>query len=293
VVAADLGMSKRKQAPTGDLGVAEGKRRAEPDIIDASGDVAGEIPLEAALFGAEDESTGFDLGQLEGGDDVGDDVGVGDELDAEDLLAQAVGDGDREDSFADEPLDEPEPVDEPVDDALLPISVSDLESKSELDFREATVSAAQARRMAALIATNDSLTTITFSGHELSITDLKEEDELEWDSEEISDVEAIIIAELLRANTKLERLDLARNEISDEGAAALANMLHENSTLEYVNLDSNSISEKGGKAFCRAVSANSTLQYLNLMNNAIPSSYQARLRHTWTAGRESMMGLHL
>ena len=43
--------------------------------------------------------------------------------------------------------------------------------------------------------------------------------------------EAIIIAELLKNNTNVLRLDLARNQIGDPGAVALANMLASNSSL--------------------------------------------------------------
>lgn len=55
----------------------------------------------------------------------------------------------------------------------------------------------------------------------------------------------IIIAELLKNNTSVERLDLARCRIADAGAVALAQALAENTRLEYLNLESNTFGEKG------------------------------------------------
>lgn len=72
--------------------------------------------------------------------------------------------------------------------------------------------------------------------------------ELEWDGEDYTDVEAIIIAEFLKDNKELTRLDLARNSIADAGARALAAALRENTKLEYLNLESNVVAEKGEHA---------------------------------------------
>jgi len=147
--------------------------------------------------------------------------------------------------------------------------------------------------MARLLCGNEALTTIKFEGHDLAISELKEEEELEWDSEDYTDVEAIIIAEFLKSNTSIKRLDLARNLIADDGACALAKALSENTSLEYLNLESNSVAEKGGKALSRAVASNPTLQYLNLSFNAIPSAMQQVVRDLWTEARQGQLGLHL
>merc|ERR1711924_587417 len=114
--------------------------------------------------------------------------------------------------------------------------MGDLQTAEEIDLNEVGCSAAQARRIAPLLVGNSNLKTIKFDGHELSVADLREEEELEWDSEEFHDVEAIIIAEFLKSNEALTRLDLARNGIADAGACALAMALRDNSTLEYLNL---------------------------------------------------------
>jgi len=203
-----------------------------------------------------------------------------------------AGDG-SEEGQADEG-DASEAVTECDDEVELPMEATQLETAAEIDLSELAISAAQARRMAPILCSNRHLTTIKCDGHDLSTSDLKDEDELEWDSEEFHDVEAIIIAEFLKRNTALKRLDLARNSISDSGACALALALRENSTLEYLNLESNVVAEKGGKALSEAVQANSTLQYLNVMYNAIPSSGQQELRDLWTKAHQgSQLGLHL
>ena len=159
-------------------------------------------------------------------------------------------------------------------DVELPLDAATLQTCESLDLSTLSVSCAQARRIAPILCGNASLTVIRFAGHDLSIGDLREEDELEWDSEEFTDLEAIIIAEFLKRNLILKRLDLARNQISDDGARALARALMENTVLEYLNLESNLVAETGGNALGRAIKANTTLQYLNVMYNAIPSAAQ-------------------
>lgn len=58
----------------------------------------------------------------------------------------------------------------------------------------------------------------------------------------------IIIAELLKGNSTVQRLDLARNNIGDAGACALAQMLCTNSSIEYLNLESNEFGERGARS---------------------------------------------
>lgn len=62
----------------------------------------------------------------------------------------------------------------------------------------------------------------------------------------------IVIAELMKTNSSVQRLDLARNILGDAGAMALASMLSENSTLEYLNLESNTFGERGAcRCYCQ------------------------------------------
>lgn len=286
-------MSTKRKAPepTG----AAGKRRAsqseEPEAIDGNedllagfDDIENEDALQSALEG--DDGLGDDLGdEFEGGLEEGGE-------DGDDFY----GDADEGEEEDDVPQSEAEEAPSECDDeeVNLPMDVGELQTASEIDLSGETVSAAQARRIAPLLCANSELTTIRIDGHELSVSDLREEDELEWDSEEFHDVEAIIIAEYLKTNESLKRLDLARNSIANAGCVALAQALKENTTLEYLNLESNVVAEKGGKALCDAMSTNTTLSYLNVMYNAIPSSGHEELRDLWTkAHGGSQLGLHL
>lgn len=283
-------MSKRKE-PDQPASRAAGKRKVGEED-GGFGDEEGDA-LED-LFGQEGEGDFEGAGEEDGGfgneDDLAAALGEGDVSDAE--LEAGLQQGlDRQDSTISE-VPESEPESENVE---IPFTEEELTTSEKLDFSGHSLSGSQARRIAALVSENASLTTIQFEGHELPIGDLMEEDELEWDSEEYTDVEAIIIAQILKKEeSTVKRLDLARNQITDDGAKALAQMLANNSTLEYLNLESNMISEKGGAAFGRAIQDNATLQYLNLMYNSIPSTKQQDLRDIWqaTSGR-GQLGLHL
>jgi len=144
------------------------------------------------------------------------------------------------------------------------------------------------------LARNESLSSLKMAEHTLAIADLREEDELEWDSEEYTDNDAIIIAELLKANAIVKRLDLARNQIGDAGACALAEMLSSNKTIEYLNLESNQFGERAGRAVIAAMGQNTSLSYLNMMYNSVPAGLQDELRETWQTSRQNQaVGLHL
>jgi len=271
-------MSKRKE-PDAPGARGSGKRKLVEEDDDI-GEEQGEF--EGLLEGlGEDEGEGEDVGEMDAllADDLPDD-----EYDEE--LQQTFG---RQDSEISEV-----PESESEEAVEIPFEEDELKSNEKLDLSGHELSNAQARRVAALIAENDALTTIQFGNHELSLSDLTEEEELEWDSEEYTDVEVIIIAELLKKDDcEVKRLDLARNQISDAGAKALAQMLEASSKLEYLNLESNMISEKGGAAFMNAMPVNSTLQYLNLMYNSIPSTRQQELRDSWQQSGRGQLGIHL
>ena len=232
-------MSKRA-APGPDSRAAGKRRIGDADDV-APGDGGDE--LENYLFEGE--------GEL-------DDLAAGDGFDGD--LAGALarsGSADVSDSELDASLEQGlERVDSEVHSEVqeseseeageLPFTDEELSTATDLDFSELTLSSAQARRAAELIAGNVVLTVIHFDGHDLPVSDLREEDELEWDSEEYTDTEAIIIAEILKKEgCQVKRLDLARNQITDHGARALALMLHTNTNLEYLNLESNMVGEKG------------------------------------------------
>jgi hypothetical protein len=290
-------MSTKRKAPA-DTGAA-GKRRAADETaetIDGGDDVLGMLDGFEQDEGADENDAALQSALENGdaglGDELGDDLEgeLEDNIDGLDGDSQ-LGDDDDDDVGQSDAEEAPSEADEDVE---LPVDESTLKTASEVDLSGLTVSPAQARRMAPLLVANTELTTIKCPGHELSVSDLRDEDELEWDSEEYNDLEAIIIAEYLKTNTELTRLDLARNSIGDAGSVALALALHENSTLEYINLEGNAVAEKGCRALCEAVKSNSTLSYLNLSYNGIPSSSQQELKDVWAKAHSgAQLGLHL
>jgi len=284
-------MSKRKAPEAPAAGRAAGKRRADPLDADDADD-----GLAEAMLGAD----GADLTEVvDNADALADAIGGdGEERDVDDgdceddLLAAALGEDDdgQDDDDGGGPESEAPPDGPALPEAgELPDGVSEasLTGDAEVDLSACgELTLAQARRVAECLATNDGLTSVTVGGRELAVGDLREEGELEWDSEEYTDVEAIIFAELLKANTTVERLDLARNQINDAGTTALAAMLATNSTIEYLNLESNTFGERGGTAILDALATNTSVQYLNLMYNGIPTSTQGAIRQAWqTSGR--------
>mmetsp|Transcript_9875 Transcript_9875/g.19965 ORF Transcript_9875/g.19965 Transcript_9875/m.19965 type:complete len:292 (+) Transcript_9875:95-970(+) len=291
-------MSTKRKAPV--PAGAAGKRRAAdetPETIEGGDDLLGIIDGLGENEGTENDEAALQSALENGGDGLGDELGdtlEGFEEGEDDgcFDNELGGTGDDEEDAAQSEIEEaPSEADEDVE---LPMDESELKTASEVDLSNLDISAAQARKIAPLLCANAELRTIRCEGHELMVSDLREEDELEWDSEEYHDVEAIIIAEYMKTNTKLERLDLARNSITDAGASALALALQENSSVNYLNLESNVVAEKGGRALCMAVASNSRLSYLNLSYNAIPSTGQQELRDVWTkAHGGSQLGLHL
>jgi len=273
-------MSKRK-APEPVGSKAAGKRRADAPSV-------------------EDDATDDLVNSLLEGDDVGDDIGIDQLLDSE-ADGDDVGGDDVPLSDFDCPPEDllglqqqdssftPAPDDDEVGELPDDLAETQLVEPEQVDLSKHTLTLPQARCVARLLAQNGSLAEIRFEDHSLPVGDMKDSEELEWDSEEYTDIDAIIIAELLKNNTSVERLDLARCRIADAGAVALAQALAENTRLEYLNLESNTFGEKGGSAFCDALGKNESVQYLNLMYNSVPVAVQDRIRGAWKHG----VGLHL
>jgi len=294
-------MATKRKAPEGSG--ANGKRKAVDqadtdggdDLLDVLGDdglLENENDEDAALQDAlASDGLGVELGdELEGelgGQDGGD---FGDELEGE---GESTGEDEMDDEDQYDSEIAPSEAEENDEDVELPLPEATLTTAVEVEISE-TITAAQARRIAPLLCSNSELKTITYVSHKLTTEDLRENDELEWDGEDYTDVEAIIIAEFLKDNKELTRLDLARNSIADAGARALAAALRENTKLEYLNLESNVVAEKGGKALCEAVAVNSSLSYLNVMYNAFSIGVQQEMRDLWTKQHSgSQLGLHL
>jgi len=252
-------MSTKRKAS--EPGGAAGKRRAADDAtetIEGGYDLLGIIDGLGGDEGNENDEDALQSAFENDADGLGD--ALGDDLEGQiEAGVDGIEEGDLGESEIADDDDAPQSevgddaVSEADEDVLLPsgLEESELKTATEVDLSKLDISAAQARKIAPLLCANEALTTIRCEGGELSVADLRDEDELEWDSEEYHDVEAIIIAEYMKTNTVLQRLDLARNSITDAGARALALALHLNSSLEYLNLESNVVAEKGGKVRVR------------------------------------------
>lgn len=217
-------------------------------------------------LGGEEEPTGDLLPAAEDLDGDDDDGG---------LAAALCGDSDFGFGDGDASTEPPAPIFDEVGELPDGLAESALTESEDVDLSKYDdITVPQARRVAQLLAQNTSLSKVKLADHELDVSGL-EEDELEWDSEEYGDVVAvrwppsvcisvsvsaaylvlmyfaaptyaqIIVAELLKSNSTVVRLDLARNEIGDAGACALAEMLCTNTAIEYLNLESNQYGERG------------------------------------------------
>ena len=80
---------------------------------------------------------------------------------------------------------------------------------------------------------------------------------------------AITIAEAIRLNTTLQKLNISNNSISDDGAAAISDNLKFSTSLQEINISQNSITNKGIKLFAEAIQINSTLKNINISKNHI------------------------
>ena len=92
---------------------------------------------------------------------------------------------------------------------------------------------------------------------------------LQLSKAEIGDMGAQALAEALRENSSLTKLELDANSIGDAGAQALAETLRENSSLATLRLAGNSIGDAGAQALAEALGENSSLATLELGSNGI------------------------
>lgn len=82
-------------------------------------------------------------------------------------------------------------------------------------------------------------------------------------------VRPTVIANVLRTNTMLTKLELKDNAIDDNGFALIANALETNTTLTALSFTYNSIGNNGAIALASALSINDTLVELELQHNHI------------------------
>jgi Ran GTPase-activating protein (RanGAP) involved in mRNA processing and transport len=92
---------------------------------------------------------------------------------------------------------------------------------------------------------------------------------LDLNNNKISNDGTKVLAEALKINTKLETITLYHNNIGDDGAIAIAEALEQHITLKTIWLNMNKISDKGAKALAEALKTNKTLILFNISNNNI------------------------
>ena len=102
----------------------------------------------------------------------------------------------------------------------------------------------------------------------------------------LTDHDATVVAEILKSNTSVTRAWLYGNkEIGDEGAKALAEALKVNATVERLDLDRCGIGDDGAAAIAEALRSNTSLKYLFLQSNGIGEQGKQLLRDA-VAGRQ-------
>ena len=86
------------------------------------------------------------------------------------------------------------------------------------------------------------------------------------------------MAEALRGNCHVTKLNLSRNDIGDAGAGALAAALrHGGTALMDVDLRANNIGRLGAMTLAAALKVNATVMYLDLRDNPIGQEGADRL----------------
>ena len=93
----------------------------------------------------------------------------------------------------------------------------------------------------------------------------------------INAADAVVLADVLKSNTTVTKLDLFDNDIGEAGAAGLAEALKSNTTLTVLELSSNGIGNAGAAGLAEALKSNTTLTVLELSSNGIGNAGAAGL----------------
>ncbi|AIO02568.1 paraflagellar rod component, putative [Leishmania panamensis] len=83
----------------------------------------------------------------------------------------------------------------------------------------------------------------------------------------LNDDSVWVLAQALRLNSTVRRLNLSHNSFGDMGASYLADYIASNSTMLELNLSSCTIGNRGAHRLCEALATNQTLQLLDLSNS--------------------------
>ena len=142
----------------------------------------------------------------------------------------------------------------------------------ELDLSYNELSDGAAAALAETLCANKNISTLNLRGNE------------------IGPVGCIALARVLEAEdgtstqqTNLQNLDVSRNPLTCAGGAALANALRMNTTLTRLDLESSSLGLKALSALCGAISeSNTTLRWFSL---EAPREFSVADEHAWPAAR--------
>ena len=75
----------------------------------------------------------------------------------------------------------------------------------------------------------------------------------------LRDLDCCYIAQALKTNVFLQKLDLSDNALTDESALFLADMLLQNTALTHLDISGNPMTSAGGGAFIKALQTNASL----------------------------------
>ena len=97
----------------------------------------------------------------------------------------------------------------------------------------------------------------------------------------------------LKINTTLTHLIIANNRLTDESARAFASLLKENDTLIELDLNYNRIADEGAGELASALKENNTLKNLNLWDNDIGDEGARALSHAVRDHNKTLTSLNL
>jgi len=75
-----------------------------------------------------------------------------------------------------------------------------------------------------------------------------------------------VLADILRINKSITRLNISWNKIDNDDVKAMADALLDNHTMTYINMRNNEITDIGGQAMIHALESNDTLLHLDTIN---------------------------
>jgi Ran GTPase-activating protein (RanGAP) involved in mRNA processing and transport len=152
-------------------------------------------------------------------------------------------------------------------------------ARADLDLSSKEIDDVQAKRVAAELADNTTVTTLVMNKNAIGrqgcidIVDALITNRvlmsIELDDNSIGDDGCLAMAAALRENTVLTKASLDGNNIGLPGAMALADTLRVNGSLRDLGLGRNNVGTDGAAAIAEALKCNETLERLDLHANSI------------------------